>query len=512
MTNDNDELPLIILLWKDDDSRWHAELEGWRSGPGDIHSVVADARDVSDRRDIKLKVVKGTNLTGQEVLALIEANPWPECLLAQDAEKADGGPEDLDVSHCDMDGIDLSRQTIQEERHRYVESHGIEPPWYVPTTNSMCLAFINLSHAAFRRARLERADFTGAHLQSAIFAGADLTQATLEESDLEDAYLSGARLQGSIVRHSRLRETNFRDASLDGVDFRGAHLEGVDLFDVASAQGVRFYGARLDRTRMRREHLGVAIGDERAAKGLAPWPASPLTQQTFREAQEAYLALKNNFSQIGRHEDAAWAYIKQRQMEKASYFPTTAGGRWIRRATLGFIRAVKGRTARWFPSVALRFVYRLTAAIMHVMLLLGVCPPAVRKQVFGGRRYIWGPYEKIDRWRWLRNWAYELLTGYGERPALPVFWALAVVVAFAAGYAVAGNISPDFAGDPATAHGSHNVVDALTHSIGAFATIGFNTLEPLGWGARLLTAIESAVGIGLFALFIFTLGNRMSRS
>jgi len=34
----------------------------------------------------------------------------------------------------------------------------------------------------------------------------------------------------------------------------------------------------------------------------------------------------------------------------------------------------------------------------------------------------------------------------------------------------------------------------------------------VGWGARLLTAAEAMFGIGLFALFVFTLGNRMRRS
>jgi hypothetical protein len=52
----------------------------------------------------------------------------------------------------------------------------------------------------------------------------------------------------------------------------------------------------------------------------------------------------------------------------------------------------------------------------------------------------------------------------------------------------------------------------FSSSISAFATIGFNTLEPVGWGARLLTALEAMFGIGLFALSVFTLGNRMRRS
>jgi len=94
---------------------------------------------------------------------------------------------------------------------------------------------------------------------------------------------------------------------------------------------------------------------------------------------------------------------------------------------------------------------------------------------------------------------------------MPVIWAGVVVLLFAAIYAAAGNIA---AGDVGAekADPTHNPITALVHSISAFATIGFNTLEPQGSGARLLTAIEAMFGIGLFALFVFTLGNRMRRS
>jgi len=134
---------------------------------------------------------------------------------------------------------------------------------------------------------------------------------------------------------------------------------------------------------------------------------------------------------------------------------------------------------------------------MHLRVYLGVCRADVKSPT---------GEEHIDRPRWLRNWLYELTTGYGERPQMPLVWAIAVIAAFTAVYAVAGNVASGGGG------ATHDLVTALTHSIAAFATVGFNTLEPVGWGARLLTAIEAMFGIGLFALFVFTLGNRMRRS
>ena len=89
-------------------------------------------------------------------------------------------------------------------------------------------------------------------------------------------------------------------------------------------------------------------------------------------------------------------------------------------------------------------------------------------------------------------------------------WGLVTIFAFTLVFAGAGNVAT---GDPsAGSTPTHSFVDAFTHSVASFATIGFNTLEPVGWGARLLTAVESMFGIGFFALFIYTLGNRMSRS
>ena len=323
------------------------------------------------------------------------------------------------------------------------------------------LSSAHLEEASFQGAFLDRANLDGADLSRANLRGASLRtanllhvslrQAALQGAHLEDARILHANLGGAMLVHAHLegaivQHTTFENASLKFARLQGAILEGCDLARVDLSEsyltGVRWYGAFLDRSRMRRDQLGHAIGDEL-------WASDEKTAQAYREASEAYLLLKNNFSSIGRYEDAAWAYVKEQQMEKMAYH---WGWRW-------------------------RF---------------------------------WRPWPAFGRW--LRNWAYELLTGYGERPFLPVLWGLVVILTFAGGYAVAGNIAPDFAGDPATAQGSHSFMDALTHSIAAFATIGFNTLEPLGWGARLLTAIESAFGIGLFALFIFTLGNRMSRS
>jgi len=257
-------------------------------------------------------------------------------------------------------------------------------------------------------------------------------------------------------------------AQLEGAHLEDAQLERVDMYGVASLVGVCWRGALLEYTRIDRRHLGQSIGDESDAhrRGSAGSWGNRLKSEAYRGASEAYLLLKNNFNQIGRYEDASWAYVKEQQMEKmAHYWRWRAWGQW---EDVDYGR--EWRSWGWRASRA------------------------------------WGPF-----WRWLRNWAYELATGYGERVYMPVLWAIVVVVVFAGIYAAAGNIA---SGDVGSLQGqtTHSPLTALVHSISAFATIGFNTLEPQGSVARLLTAVEAMFGVGLFALFIFTLSNRMSRS
>jgi len=418
---------------------------------------------------------KGEKIDLPRLLELIEEN---------------GGPEGLDLHGCDMRGIDATPDALKPHAEHYKRQYSpCEPPWLAISKG------ISLCEAHLERARLDRAKLGQGDLRGANLKGAWLTWAGLESADLYDAHLQDANLSQAQLQSAELIWTDLRGALISG-NLRGAYLYMADLTDAVFLGGARgaalWYRARLEGTRLRRDQLGPAIGDELWAKGRGGW------RSRFYEAKEAYMALKINFESIGRYDDAAWAYVKERQMEKALHFPTTAGLRWIReelrRGARRWRRKNPGRVRRFLRSSLLgraRWVW------MHLRVFLGVCRADVKSPT---------GEEHIDRPRWLRNWLYELTTGYGERPQMPLVWAIAVIAAFTAVYAVAGNVASGGGG------ATHDLVTALTHSIAAFATVGFNTLEPVGWGARLLTAIEAMFGIGLFALFVFTLGNRMRRS
>jgi inward rectifier potassium channel len=130
----------------------------------------------------------------------------------------------------------------------------------------------------------------------------------------------------------------------------------------------------------------------------------------------------------------------------------------------------------------------------------------------GGR--VWKAWGSL--WPWLRNWAYELLTGYGERWVLPLLWAATLaMVFFPLAYWGTGSL-------PGHAHAfsasSPSDIDwagwgeSFMFSLTSFATLSFTRLQPEGTVGNFIAAIEAMVGVLLFALFVFTLGNRMSRS
>jgi uncharacterized protein YjbI with pentapeptide repeats len=366
------------------------------------------------------------------------------------------------------------------------------------------LANADLRYAHLHRANLEHARLPRAQLRSATLGGAQLTRARLESADLRNAYLREARLEGARLEFTHLEGANLEHAHLEHAALRGACLENARLWS-ARLNGATWYGSYLNRTGFRRQQLGPAIGDELAAKGRGPDPA------TFLRAREAYLSLKNNFDSIGRYDDASWAYVKEQQMDKAVHFPTTAGHRWIRsrlrRRQRGWRRKHPSRLRRFMRASILS---RLQWAWLHLRLFGGLCPPDTKRAMKEAEE------ERIDRPRWLRTWAYELLTGYGERPIRPLLWAAVLsVLAFPLLYwatgALPGHGRAFTSPAPSTidwAGWGQSIIFSLT----SFGTLSFGRLQPDGALANILAALEAFAGVLAFALFVFTLGNRMRRS
>lgn len=418
--------------------------------------------------------------TTRQILDMIEAN---------------GGPEGLDLSGKDLREIDLSRDTIQAElvRVRRVKS-GIAPTWVSTLTHGIDLKKVNLQKSKLARANLQGADLSvvnlqgsdlrGANLQGAHLKAADISPAFPAEDNLYGGYSQRADLQGAVLWRANLQEaklvqSNLRDADLrvavlrgaelSGADLRGAELGSADLkeadlrranltqvslLDAKSIEAISLYRATLDHTQLAKDRLGGAIGEE-------------LRREWF-QAKEAYLELKNNFQQIGRSDDASWAYRKERQMEKACSAPWYA---WR------FVRRELGDS------------YVEPLAVWH--------------------QKVWWFYIRHTL-KWLCDWFVEYLCGYGESLLRVLFWMAATLCGFATYYWRIGGVwlvEPNKGAKVATSFWHY-----LIYSAGAFTTTQFARFQAADDRVRMVTAIQAIIGIVLAGLLGFVAGNRIRRS
>jgi uncharacterized protein YjbI with pentapeptide repeats len=472
-----------VRLFLLDGSYWASVFAGARPirlGPdGDLDTLTERARSVIRQHIanevgefiecyIPLIVDPQSRITFDELVNLIEVN---------------GGPRRLDFTGCDLRDLDLSRTAMRARMDQWRESNpNSDPPWYTYGGG-----------IALNETTLEEAHFWDVDLRGASLSGSRLVKSEIYRTTLDDTTLWNTDFTQATIGHGvTFRRAGFYEADLRGVDLFHAHLEGS-----------YWLGARLDRTRLRAECLGT-IGEELAVKGKVPYRIQAmLLHPTFHDAKEAYLALKNNFASIGRYADAQWAYVKERQMDKASCFPTAPGHLWMRlqsrKRTRVFSRLYSRSLHRRSPKRLRWVAYQVASCIYHIRLFLGLCPKTVKEAMRAPRDFFRREnLERVNRPRWVSSWAYELLTGYGERPLNPVAGGGFAVVAFALGYFFTGAIN--------------NFLDALVYSLATFATFNLADLQPHGRGVDIASSFEALLGIAVLALVVFTLGNRMSRS
>ncbi|WP_311172114.1 potassium channel family protein [Halobellus ordinarius] len=113
--------------------------------------------------------------------------------------------------------------------------------------------------------------------------------------------------------------------------------------------------------------------------------------------------------------------------------------------------------------------------------------------------------------RWLTNAFLDTIAGYGERPQRTALLAGAVIAVSALVYPATAGLS---SGNQVVNYGSHGAVaalDGLYFSIVTFATLGLGDVHPVGDVGRFLAASEGLAGAFLTAVFVFSLGRRVTR-
>ena len=398
----------------------------------------------------------------------------------QEVISAHGGPEGLylagaDLSDLNLAGMDLHGIVLTPREYEFANSL---PPDITDTKLSGAnlrranlkgaeLGHVDLANADLRGADLEgtllyRSDLTqanllGANLRGAVLDEACLVKANLWAAQLQGASLSGTDLRGATLRQAELDSANLFAARLQDTDLREASLKDVDLSFLWDNEmpGVRLYQAKLDHTLLRREQLGERIWEEE--------------QRRFGAARVTYLALKQNFDDLGDYEASSWAYVKERQMEKACSAPR-------------FARKYYGRRE------------------------LG---EASRRDMRPGHDpRVWWFYIRHTH-KWLSDWLVELVCNYGEGPCRTLATMAVVFVLFAAVYWATWAVLKV---EGTQRIPTRNSLDIVIFSLGAFTTMDPNTLEPAAPWVELVAGFEALLGIGLTGLLGFVWGNRIRRS
>lgn len=268
--------------------------------------------------DLRGASLRGANLEGVDLRG---ANLQDASLGNANLRGARLGNADLrgaDLADADFEGANLGETRLQGALLEQANLRGAS------------LRFAELQHSALDGADLQGADLWGVHLE-----GAFLEAANLQDTQLREAHLEGATLTNADLRRSDLRTACFEDADLTGVDLRGAEvaeasfrnavlqrarLQAMVLTD-CDVTHVHLSGAWLNKTRLDKDQLGGALGEERAGD--------------YEQAAAGYLALEQNFEDLGDPDAARSAYLRRRRMQK----------RLARRRSAEAFRAQRWRTA-----------------------------------------------------------------------------------------------------------------------------------------------------------------------
>ncbi len=140
--------------------------------------------------------------------------------------------------------------------------------------------------------------------------------------------------------------------------FIAAVLENISLvsLNLDKNASIDFTDARLRSTGIKREEVKDHITQER--------------KDNFLEAKDIYLLLKNNFHSLGRYDDESWAFKKEKDMERKSYFHARSL-RWLGSMFWNLLYGYGERPFRifgWCGFLLLfsSFVYWLSRGVFHV--------------------------------------------------------------------------------------------------------------------------------------------------
>ena len=306
---------------------------------------------------------------------------------------------------------------------------------------------------------------------------ANFKEATFENDvDFRCKYLF-KNLNFSKIKTFSGKKLFIRSNNKEGkISFERAYLENIYL-DIKLVEGtlIDFTNALLKSTKIKRSQIENHILQEKKEKYL--------------EAKEIYLLLKNNFHSIGRYDDEAWAYIKERDLEKVSK---------------SFYSLLK----RYKKNSLFKKIIKKSNLLRRV---------SVRLKIFNK----WLFSKKAIEWFILS--VSDYIYQYGENPLRVIRFAFFVIFLFAIILNTSGivhsdrnNMIVEFIKE-SQGNGYAlkylgpilgSFLNCLYFSVVTFTTLGYGDFQPAVGLSRFFASSEAIIGAFTMALFAYTLARK----
>lgn len=277
---------------------------------------------------------------------------------------------------------------------------------------------------------------------------------SFSKKNLSELNLDGLNLSGAAFNDAKLVNTTLMNCELRGCHFRRANLSGA-----------RFWYSDLENADMQNADMQTAdLLDANLHKTSFEFKSfgGKILQERekdFYNAKNVYFSLRQNFSSLGRHNDVSKAYFKERQMERK-----TLSLDWYLKQ-YKYKLAQEGNLKRlWWILPVFKFIYR--------------------NSIF-----------------WLTHIANEIFWGYGERPLRTFNLAITVILCFTIIFFFTGGLESAEA---------LSWLDLFQYSFASFVASGHGQITPASQLAQFFTSVETAFGVSILSLFLFTIGQRLS--
>ncbi len=339
-------------------------------------------------------------------------------------------------------------------------------------------------------------------------------------------------LNVTLKRYTLFDRAKFREsASISlkivkvGISFAHAIIENISMSSLRLEEGaeIDFSGARLRNTNISREDVEGYIKQEKS--------------KDYRAARDIYMLLKNNFRTIGRYDYESWAFTKEKEMERRSFFhyrkeykEQELGEKLKNRSIkdslyclfLAYVYSgvyADERMTEWFQSDGIsshiRRLDRLFPIVINLLRhpiegiknrlksycsflelnrrkRMGKVTPRDLFKVF----WFYMKYPMKYAWSTFLKWLYE----WGENPWRILGWCIIIIFVFSVLYCLIGDIA--MKEDIVKSYGTKLYFSGIT-----FTTLGFGGYSPMG-GAKVLAFVESFLGIFSIALFVYSFARR----